>query len=166
MECAGKIEHIRSVIYYTICGAVCFHFTHFLHGDWENIYTLSYYHNKIGSMNNYPLFKVRSWNNGMRCMSLYILMSQIYDAVFRHWVIISYLRIIYEIKCDYDTRRMLGAHWQIGKISYIYLWSVIADRIIYLNVLINMIFDLLLNAITGRGEFRNCADTLQKTVSI
>ena len=32
-----------SVIHYTICGAVCFQFTHFLCDDWENIYTLSYY---------------------------------------------------------------------------------------------------------------------------
>ena len=36
-------------------------------------YTLSYYHHQIGSMNYYPLFRVRSWNNGMRCMSFYIL---------------------------------------------------------------------------------------------
>ena len=34
------------------------------------IYTLSYYH-LIGSMNYYPLFRVRSWNNGM---SFYIIM--------------------------------------------------------------------------------------------
>ena len=27
-----------------------------------------------GSMKYYPLFRVRSWNNGVRCMSLYILM--------------------------------------------------------------------------------------------
>ena len=40
----------------------------------ERIYSLSYYHHQIGSMNYYPLFRVRSWNNGMRCMSLYILM--------------------------------------------------------------------------------------------
>ena len=40
----------------------------------ERIYTLSYYHHQIGSMNYYPLFRVRSWNNGMRCMSLYILL--------------------------------------------------------------------------------------------
>ena len=39
----------------------------------ERIYTLSYYHHQIGSMNYYPMFEVRSWNNGMRCMSLYIL---------------------------------------------------------------------------------------------
>ena len=26
----------------------------------------------IGSMNYYPLFRVRSWNNGMRCISFYI----------------------------------------------------------------------------------------------
>ena len=39
----------------------------------ERIYTLSYYHHQIGSMNYYPLFRVKSWNNGMRCMSLHIL---------------------------------------------------------------------------------------------
>ena len=37
------------------------------------IYTLSYHHHQIGSMNYYPLFRVRSWNNGMRCMSFDIL---------------------------------------------------------------------------------------------
>ena len=41
----------------------------------ERIYTLSYYHHQIGSMNYCPLFRVRSWNNAMRCMSLYILMK-------------------------------------------------------------------------------------------
>ena len=40
----------------------------------ERIYTLSYCHRQIGSMKYYPLFRVRSWNNGMRCMSLYILL--------------------------------------------------------------------------------------------
>ena len=60
---------------YTIGGAVCFQFTHFLCDDWENIYTLSYYHNQIGSMNYYPLFRVRSWNNDMRYMSFYILIA-------------------------------------------------------------------------------------------
>ena len=42
----------------------------------ERIYTLYYYHHQIRSMNYYPLFRVRSWNNGMHCMSLYILMVQ------------------------------------------------------------------------------------------
>ena len=40
---------------------------------------LSYYHHQIGNMNYCPLFRVRSWNNGMRCMSLYILMTYIYS---------------------------------------------------------------------------------------
>ena len=40
----------------------------------ERIYTLSYYHHQIGSMNYYPLFMVTLLNNGMRCMSLSILM--------------------------------------------------------------------------------------------
>ena len=77
VECVSKIEHILSVIHYTICGAVCFQFTHFCCDDWENIYTLSYYHHQIGSMNYYPLFRVRSWNNGVRCMSFYILILSI-----------------------------------------------------------------------------------------
>ena len=43
-------------------------FTHSLCDDWENINInfFSYYHHQIGSMNYYPLFSVRSWNNGMR----------------------------------------------------------------------------------------------------
>ena len=41
------------------------------------IYTLSYYHYQIGSMNYYPLFRVRSWNNGVRCVSFFILMEGI-----------------------------------------------------------------------------------------
>ena len=36
----------------------------------ERIYTLSYCHHLIRSMNYHQLFWVRSWNNGMRCMSL------------------------------------------------------------------------------------------------
>ena len=42
----SKISHIISVIHYTIRGAVCFQFTNFPCDDWENIYTLSYYHHK------------------------------------------------------------------------------------------------------------------------
>ena len=38
VECVSKIKHILSVIYYTICGAVCFQFTHFSCVDWGNIY--------------------------------------------------------------------------------------------------------------------------------
>ena len=73
VECVSTIKHILSVIQYTICGAVCFQFTHSSCDDWDNIYTLPYYHHQIESMNNYPLFTVRSWNNGVRCMYIYIL---------------------------------------------------------------------------------------------
>ena len=44
-------RHILSVIHCKIRGAVCFQFTHFPCDDWENLYTLSYYHHQIGSMN-------------------------------------------------------------------------------------------------------------------
>ena len=40
---------------------------------WLRAYILSYYHHQIGNMNCYPLFRVRSWNNGVRCVSFYIL---------------------------------------------------------------------------------------------
>ena len=60
--------------------------------DWENIYTLSYHHHQIGSMNYYPLFRVRSWNNCVRCMYFCILMSYVKawqpragNAVDRFW---------------------------------------------------------------------------------
>ena len=69
-----KIKHLFSVIHYTTYGALCFQFTYFIVMI-EKIYTLSYYHHQIGSMNYHPLFRVRSWNNGMRCMSLYILLT-------------------------------------------------------------------------------------------
>ena len=54
----------------------------------ESIYILSYYHHQIGSMNYYPLFGVRSWNNGICCMSIYILMIW-YDTT-RHDTIRQY----------------------------------------------------------------------------
>ena len=43
-----------------------------------------YYHHQIGSMNYYPLFRVRSWNNGVRCMSFYILSHILY--ILNHWL--------------------------------------------------------------------------------
>ena len=76
VECVSKIKHIFSVIHYTIYGAVCFQFIHFSCDEWDNIHFIllssSNYHHQ--NMNYYPLFRVRSWKNGMRCMSLYILM--------------------------------------------------------------------------------------------
>ena len=76
-------EHILSGIHYSIYGAVCFQLTHLLCDNWENIY-LSYYHHKIGSMNYYPLFKVRSWNNGVHRMSLYILIEQLHPYYYKN----------------------------------------------------------------------------------
>ena len=40
---------------------------------------------QIGSMNYYPLFRVRSWNNDMRCMSVYILIHNL------HWWDMEYV---------------------------------------------------------------------------
>ena len=97
-----KIKHILSVIHYTTCGAVCFQFTHCPCDDWENIYTLSYYHHQIGNMNYYPFFRVRSWNNGMRCMSFYILqIIGLSDAPNHHlnqWCVVKKISVNYGAK--------------------------------------------------------------------
>ena len=52
-------------------GAVCIQLTH-LSYDFDNTCTLSYYHHQIGNMTHLPLFRVRSWNNGMHSMPFYI----------------------------------------------------------------------------------------------
>ena len=63
--------------------AMCFRFTQFPRHR-ENVYTLPCYHHQIGSMNYYPLFRVRSWNNGMRCMSLYSYQRIMNASAFRN----------------------------------------------------------------------------------
>ena len=68
----------------------------------ERIYTLSYYHHKIGCMNYYPLFMVRWWKNGMRCMSLSILTNDL-----------SYLLKIY----DYITLLPHNSQFRTGMIN-------------------------------------------------
>ena len=68
-KCVSKIKSVLS-IFQAIYGAVCIQLTHFCYADCENTCTLSYYHHQIGRMTPLPLFRVRSWNNGMCCMSL------------------------------------------------------------------------------------------------
>ena len=63
-------------------GAVCIQLTHFSCGDCENTRTL-YYHHQIGSMTHLRLFRFRSWNNGMRYMSFYVLCS-FFIVICRH----------------------------------------------------------------------------------
>ena len=38
VEGVNEVNHILPVIHYTICGAVCFQFTHFPWDEWENIH--------------------------------------------------------------------------------------------------------------------------------
>ena len=57
-----------------IYGAVCIQLTNQSYDDCKNTCTLSYYH-QIGSITHLPLFIVRSWSNGMPCISFYVLMQ-------------------------------------------------------------------------------------------
>ena len=70
VECVSKIRHILSVIHYTIRGAVCFQFT--------------YCHHQIGSMNYYPLFRVRSWNNAVYTVCISVFLCKQNAALTKH----------------------------------------------------------------------------------
>ena len=65
-----KIEHILSVTHYTICGAVCFQFTHFLVMT-ERIYILVL----LSSSKVWTITQCL----GMRCMSFYILINSLVE---------------------------------------------------------------------------------------
>ena len=70
-----EIKSILAIICNEIYVAVCIQLTNFSYDDCENTCILSYFHHQIGSMTHLPLFTLPSWNNGMRCMSFYILMQ-------------------------------------------------------------------------------------------
>ena len=59
---------------------MCFQFTHSPCDDWENICILSYYHHQ-SEVWTHITHRVRSWNDGVRCMSFYILMNLWYDRI-------------------------------------------------------------------------------------
>ena len=74
VECVSKNEHTLSYPLFNIWG--CMFSVYPIPSWWLREYiALFYYHHQNGSMNYYPLFRVRSWKNGMRCMSLYILLN-------------------------------------------------------------------------------------------
>ena len=75
-----------TMTYYVIYGAEHIQLTHysfFLWWLWEYVYfiLLSSSNRKYDPL---LLFRVRSWNNGMRCMYFYILMQSLMDAWIYH----------------------------------------------------------------------------------
>ena len=75
LERVSKIKSILSIIFHAIYGAVRIQLTHFSYDDCENTCTLSYHHHQIRRMTHLSLFRARSSNNGMPCMSFYILIT-------------------------------------------------------------------------------------------
>ena len=75
VECVSKIKSIISIIFYAIYGVVCFQLTHFCFDDCDNIFTFSYYHHQIGSINHKALLRIRPRDIGMQCMWFYVLMQ-------------------------------------------------------------------------------------------
>ena len=56
-------------------GAVCIHLTDLCFDLCEDTCTVSHYQNEIISMTHLRLFKFKSWNNGMCCVSFYVVIS-------------------------------------------------------------------------------------------
>ena len=84
LEYVAKIRSDLSIIFHAKYGAVCIQLTHFSYYECENTCTRSYYHHQIRSMTHLQLFRVRSWNNGMCCMSFYILLKSNHDVT-QNW---------------------------------------------------------------------------------
>ena len=89
----------------------------------KRIYTLSYYHHQIGRMNYYPLFRVRSWNNGVRCMSLYIL--------FKHvpWEFVNMNRNAVLIPCAVTVKIVLLYMFVISVWNYCWTWVIFPKHV-------------------------------------
>ena len=68
-----KNKSVLSVIFHATYGAVCIRLTHLTCDDFDYTCTLYHCHHQIECMTHWPLFRVRSWNKGMRFMSFYIL---------------------------------------------------------------------------------------------
>ena len=75
-----RLRQFSQLSLYSLYGAVCLQLTQLSCDDRENVYfiLLSSSNRKYESL---PLFRVRSWNNGMRCMSYYVLMNLWYDYI-------------------------------------------------------------------------------------
>ena len=101
--------------------------------DWENKYTLSYCHHQIRSMNYYPLLRVRSWNNGVHCMSFYILMLYIYILSYCIWEKVCnstmrmdiyyawWIMLYFSVSGWYQQYNLCGTWWWIYDLQNFYL---------------------------------------------
>ena len=78
----SSVSHIKSVlsnIFYAIYGTLYIQLTHFvIDDDCENRCTFCRCHHQMESMNHLPLFRVRSWNDGM-CRQETQLIPLFYD---------------------------------------------------------------------------------------
>ena len=95
-------------------------------------------------MNCYPLFRVRSWNNGMRCMSLYSGTHQ-WGSTKTNVMLNDILRI----KCLY-TRHIISGIW-VYKTSAIFPLHITVNSIL-LHLLLRS------STITGRWHFKRALD--------
>ena len=83
LECVSNIRWVLSIILHAIYVVVCIQLTHFSYDDCENTCTWSFYYNQIGSMTHLPLFRFRSWHNGIHCMPFCTLMELTHWAEWR-----------------------------------------------------------------------------------
>ena len=73
--------------------------------------TLSYYHHQTGSMNHLPLLGARSWNNGMRCMSYYVLLILTISCTLYLWIVIIFWRLQWGPTSDMALQ--ISGYWTV-----------------------------------------------------
>ena len=85
VECVSKIRYMLSIIHYKIRGAVCFQFNHFPCDDRENIHACLIIIIKSEVWTITHCLGVRSWNNGVRCMSFCTLIIEVLEDNVDGW---------------------------------------------------------------------------------
>ena len=112
-DCVSKNKSILSITTHAIYRTVRIQLYHISHGDNEYMHTLSYDHPQIGSMNHFPLSRVRTWNSGIPCMSLYGLNNC-------YW--------LRHIHCSHLQVAIAGGWFSIKMASYKYSKSHFRDE--------------------------------------
>ena len=103
---------------------MCFQLTHLSYDDCENTCILSYHHHhQIRSMTQLSLFRVRSWNNGMRCMSFYIITTFDHYWYTTSWFLVSFMER--SIGLPYAAWYNLDIETYTKIIMYFTVWIIV-----------------------------------------
>ena len=97
------------------------------------IYALSYYHHQIENMNYHSLLRVRSWNNGMRCLFLYIILKKIGHIFYatqssvHHFIAIGQFKLgLHSRNAEFGSKSAISSRMNLKCDGW--PWKIIAHR--------------------------------------